>query len=159
MTIVYKELPSVLIQDPPTGHAYIIGSQELNAFELTADAFARIDDGVITFIIPDDELIETTPPFNSSGTKTPTVIIQALALNKSFLLSYEQLQLFRVSQPNDYGGYGISFVIPSGNEFLEDLSPVQQAMLQSGETSGLNGISYGPDVAHSPTSVSSTSVK
>ncbi|MDQ0740597.1 hypothetical protein [Pseudomonas sp. W4I3] len=144
MSLVYKELPSVLVQEPRTGYAYIISSQELSAFELTADAFAKIDDGVVTFIIPDDELIETTPPFNVSGTHTPTVIIQALALNKSFLLSYEQLQLFKVSQPNDYGGYGISFVIPSGNEFLEDLSPVQQAMLQSGETGGGYTISHGP---------------
>ncbi|WP_343177658.1 hypothetical protein [Pseudomonas sp. 4810-S13] len=159
MTLVYKELPSVLIQDPRTGHAYIVSSQELSAFELTADAFAKIDDGVVTFIIPDDDLIETTPPFNASGTKTPTVIIQALALNKSFLLSYEQLQLFRVSQPNDYGGYGISFVIPSGNEFLEDLSPVQQAMLQSGESNGVNSISYGPGVTIPSTGINSAAVK
>jgi hypothetical protein len=145
MSLVYKELPSVLIQDPRADHAYRISSQELAAFELTADKFSKIDDGIVTFIIPDDELMETTPPFNASQTKTPTIIIQALALNKSFLLSYEQLQLFRVSQPNDYGGYGISFIIPSGNEFLEDLSPVQQAMLQSGETRN-NNISNGQNL-------------
>lgn len=137
MSLVHKDLPSVLIQDPRMGHAYVISSQELRAFELTADAFAKIDDSVITFIIPDDDLIEVTPAFNVSGTKTPTVIIQALALDKSFLLSYEQLQLFKVAQPNDYGGYGISFVIPAGNEFLEDLSPLQAAMLQSQESGGI----------------------
>lgn len=133
MSFNYQEVPSVLIQDPLAGHAYVISSEELREFELTPVSLKSINDGVVTFVVPDDEFIETTPAFNASGSKTPSVIIQVLSVNKSFLLSYQQLQLFRVQQPNDYGGYGISFVIPSGNEFLEDLSPVQQAMLQSGE--------------------------
>jgi hypothetical protein len=133
MSFKYLEIPSVLIQDPLAGHAYVISSDELGQFALTPQNLASINDGVVTFVVPDDDFIETTPPFNASGTKTPSIIIQVLSENKSFLLSYKQLQLYRVEQPNDYGGYGISFVIPAGNEFLEDLSSVQQAMLQSGE--------------------------
>lgn len=133
MSFNHQEVPSILIQDPRAGHAYLIDSKTLDNFELTSSKLTSINDGIVTFVVPDDDIFETTPPFNASESKTPNIIIQVLSLNKAFLLSYEELQLFRVDQPNDYDGYGISFVIPSGNEFLEDLSPVQQAMLQSGE--------------------------
>ena len=132
---VYKEIPSILIQDPRAGHAYLVSAAELQPFELTASRLVELNDGVVVFTVPDDEFIEPTPPFNSTRSPQPSVLVQVPAKQTSFLLSYQELQLFRVEQPNDYGGYGISFAIPSGDELLEDLSPVQAALLQSGESS------------------------
>ncbi|MEG9883343.1 MAG: hypothetical protein V6Z86_01750 [Hyphomicrobiales bacterium] len=143
----FYQLPSVLIQDPRVGCAYLIDSQALANYEMSSEKLVHIDHGVVTFSIPDNELIEATPPFNASGTGQPTVIIQHLARNKSYFLTYDQLQAYRIEQPSDYGGYGISFVIPSGNEFLEDLSPVQYAMLQSGESGSVDPFHGSPNFA------------
>lgn len=156
MSFTYSQIPSVLIQDPLAGHAYLLKSDELKNFELSPSKLSSIDDGVVTFVVPDDDLVETTPPFNASGSKTPSVIIQAVAANKAYLLSYQQLQLFRVDQPDDFGGYGISFVLPTGNEFLEDLTPVQAAMLQSGESGGTQCNNLTAMICFSPASTSDT---
>ncbi len=132
----FTQLPSVLVQDPKAERAYLIDASAFPEFEMSTERLVSVDQGVVTFSIPDDEFVEVTPPFNASGTERPAIIVQHLAANKAYFLTYEQLQAFQVDQPSDYGGYGISFVIPSGNEFLEDLSPVQYATLQSGESGG-----------------------
>ncbi len=144
-------LPSVLIQDPRANKAYVIGADSLAQFEMTTDKLVYVDEGVITFSIPEDDMIEATPPFNVTGSETPAIIVQHQASDKSYFLTYHDLQAFAVEQPSDYGGYGISFVIPSGNEFLEDLSPAQFAMLQSGESSvAFSRVAGPPDTVAEP---------
>lgn len=130
------DLPSVLIQDPRSEKAYVIGAEQLARFEMTTEKLVYVDEGIVTFSIPADDFVETTPPFNATGSEKPGVMIQHEAAEKSYFLTYHDLQEFVVEQPSDYGGYGVSFVIPAGNEFLEDLSPAQYAMLQSGEAGG-----------------------
>jgi len=130
------EIPSVLVQDPRTDKAYIIDAASLSKFEMKAEKLVYVDEGIVTFSIPEDDYIEPTPPFNATGSERPGIMIQHEAAGKSYFLTYAELQDFSVDQPSDYGGYGISFVIPAGNEFLEDLSPAQFAMLQSGENGG-----------------------
>ena len=129
----FKDLPSVLIQDPRAQKAYLIPSRDLPEHEMTLEKLVDVEEGVVTFSIPDNNLIEITPPFNATGTECPAIIIQHGSIDKAYFFTYGDIQAYAVEQPSDYGGYGVSFVIPAGNEFLEDLSPVQYAMLQSNE--------------------------
>ena len=129
----FKQMPSVLIQNPAVAETYLIPADAFSQFKMTPDRLSLVDDGVVTFTIPDDEFVEVTPPFNSTHSPNPWVMVQFLATRESFLLSPADLRAYSVDQPNDYGGYGISFAIPSGNEMIEDLTPVMYAKLQSGE--------------------------
>lgn len=147
----YRELPSVLIQDPLSECAYLIGADRLREHKMSPEKLVYVDDGVITFSIPEDEFIEPTPPFNATRTSTPAVIVQFEAGQTAYFLTYNDLQEYRVDQPSEYGGYGISFVIPVANEFLEKLSPVQYASLQSGEggmSTGIGGGLFGKRTEH-----------
>lgn len=106
------EIPSVLVQDPRTDKAYIIDAASLSKFEMKAEKLVYVDEGIVTFSIPEDDYIEPTPPFNATGSERPGIMIQHEAAGKSYFLTYAELQDFSVDQPSDYGGYGISFVIP-----------------------------------------------
>ncbi|MFY5897624.1 hypothetical protein [Acinetobacter pittii] len=102
-------------------------------YKLKPTELALIDDNVVTFVIPDDELVDEIPPFLKSDKGVPSILIQHPVGSASYLLSNQELSKYEVSQ-EVMPSYGLAFVMPTGMELIEDLPPLMAATLQSGET-------------------------
>lgn len=131
---VFEDIPDVLIQDPARGCAYHIPRDRLESFTAGPDIWAKVGPGTVTFAIPSGDVLEDVPPFMQNADIEPSVLIQFPKQQKSFFLEYAELVSFKIPQPDRYpdGFEGISFVIPRGLEFIEQLPAVRRATLQSG---------------------------
>jgi hypothetical protein len=128
----FESLPTVLIQDPARVCAYCIGPDRLAAFATTPATWARLDDSTVTFVIPDGDVIDEVPSFLRVPELRPSVLIRYARGRVSFFLSNEELQSFRIEQPQaSLGDDTISFIIPKGTELIEELPALRRALLQS----------------------------
>lgn len=132
--IVNISAPDILIQDPANQCAYLIPGDVVYDYRVMPEDLIRIGAGAITFVIPEDNYFEEVPPYRSNPEVGVAVLIQYPAGEVSFYLTLDQLQIFKVEQPTEHEGYGISFVMPTGMELIEELPPLMRAMLQSGES-------------------------
>jgi len=130
----FTKLPSVLIQEPQTGSQYFIGPDDLSKYEVTQKTWAKIGPETVTFVIPDPDYVTEVPPFLRSGARKPSILIQWPRGNKAYFLSNAVLRRYKAKKRLTYGDYGISFVLPVGLEFVEELPILIQALLQSGES-------------------------
>ncbi len=129
----FPVLPNVLVQDPARGAAYYIPAVELDDYEATIDTWARLDDSTVTFVIPDGDLIDEVPPSLRIPELMPSVLIRYTRAQKSYFLTHEDLQRFRVAQPKEaFDAESISFIVPRGTELIEELPLMRRALLQSG---------------------------
>ncbi|MGK9353688.1 hypothetical protein ACSS1H_12195 [Acinetobacter baumannii] len=131
--IKFISLPDILIQDPSKSISYLITAEKMVQYKLKPTELALIDDNVVTFVIPDDELVDEIPPFLKSDKGVPSVLIQHPVGSASYLLSNQELSKYEVSQ-EVIPSYGLAFVMPTGMELIEDLPPLMAATLQSGES-------------------------
>jgi hypothetical protein len=129
----FPALPNVLVQDPARGCAYYIPAVDLGDFEATVATWGQLDDSTVTFVIPDGDLIDEVPPSLRTPELTPSVLIRYTRAEKSYFLTNDDLQRFRVVQPMDaFDPESISFILPRGTELIEELPLLRRALLQSG---------------------------
>lgn len=131
----FTKLPSVLIQDPKTRSQYFIPQKDLFEHEVSEKTWAKIGPETVTFVIPDPEYVTEVPPFLRSLARKPSVLIQWPRGNKAFFLSSAVLRRYKSKKRRRYGDYGISFLLPIGLEFVEELPIMIQALLQASEAS------------------------
>ena len=129
----FTELPNVLLQDPARGCSYFVDASELKKYEASIDTWAKVDDSTVTFVIPDNELIDEVPPFLRNPELHPSVLIRYAKKQTSYFLSFDDLQKFKAPLPQVTGdGAWVSFIIPRGTELIEELPSMRRALLQSG---------------------------
>ena len=105
----------------------------LGDFEATVATWGQLDDSTVTFVIPDGDLIDEVPPSLRTPELTPSVLIRYTRAEKSYFLTNDDLQRFRVVQPMDaFDPESISFILPRGTELIEELPLLRRALLQSG---------------------------
>jgi hypothetical protein len=131
--VQFDELPDVLIQDAVHKVAYLIPAKKLAEYIIKPEDLMKMGPEVVTFVIPDDEILHVIPPFSACESDTPSVHVQYPRGAASYLLTFEQLKAFQIEQPKDPTGYGISFILPIGLQFIEQLPAIMTAPLQSGE--------------------------
>lgn len=123
----------VLVQDPSNACAYLLPPGELQQFEVGPKTWSRVTPATVTFVIPNGSLVDEVPPFVQAPDGRPSVLIQYPSGQRAYFLDFDQLQRYRIEQPNEKSGYGISFVIPRGTELVEELPGLMVAILQIGE--------------------------
>lgn len=132
-TVKFSTLPDVLIQDPVRHCSYLIPAVAMQSYRVQPEDYLKMGSESVTFVIPDDDLVEEVPPFLRNSEAVPSVLIQHPAGATSYFLTFEQLQLFKCSE-DTIPPYGIAFVMPVGMELIEELPPLMHASLQSGES-------------------------
>ena len=135
--VAFEQLPDVLIQDPANACAYLISADDLEAYKATPETWDHMGPDTVTFVIPDSDFVEELPPFVQTSDANPAVLIQYPRGNRAYLLTFDQLQAYRIPQPktHDDAKYGISFIIPRGTELIEELPPLRRSLLQNQENS------------------------
>ena len=129
---VFDEVPNVLVQDPARGCAYRIAAERLPSHEVTPETWARVDDSTVTFVIPNGDLVDEVPAYLRNPELRPTVLIRFGQGQAAFFLSFEDLQAYRIPQPEvSVDDNQISFIIPRGTELIEELPALRRALLQS----------------------------
>lgn len=127
---IFEELPDVLIQDPKNATSYFIQATELEKFQISS---VESLENTITFVIPDGEYLDDV--FFSHTGDNPSVLVKFPKGNSQYLLSFSELSQFEVKsfeQMTRVTDQCISFIIPTGDEFLEDIPNMSAALLQSG---------------------------
>ena len=129
---VFDRLPNVLVQDPARQCAYYIKADQLQAFKATAQTWTQVNDSTVTFVIPGDELVDEVPPFLRVPELSPSVLIRYSAGKAAYFLTFEDLQAFKIPQPQEsFDPDSISFIVPRGTEMIEELPTLRRALLQS----------------------------
>lgn len=134
----FDALPDVLIQDAVRACAYMIPAGELAKYETTTETWTKVDESTVTFVIPDDALVEEVPPFLREPASEPSVLVQYRRRRTAYFLTFEQLSAHRVDQPKQIPDSPsiVTFIIPFGLELIEELPAIRAALLQSGQGSG-----------------------
>ncbi|NBW41987.1 hypothetical protein EBR25_13450 [bacterium] len=128
----FHTLPNVLVQDPQRGCAYYMKADELAPYEASADTLARMDDGTVTFVIPDGEIFDEVPPYLRNPEVEPSVLIKYSHGRTSYFMELNDLEQFKIEQPASYfDDESISFIMPRGTELVEELPEMRRALLQS----------------------------
>jgi len=129
---VFSSLPNVLIQDPARACAYYVMASNLTGHEVSPETWAKVNDGTVTFVIPNGELIDEVPPYLRNPELQPSVLIRFGQGQSSYFLTFDELQAYRLPQPECAPSEEqISFIIPRGTELIEELPALRRALLQS----------------------------
>ncbi len=129
---VFDKVPSVLIQDPARLCAYYIEAAQLQKYEVTPSTWAKLDDGTVTFVIPNGDLVDEIPAYLRNPELNPSVLIRFGQGQTAFYLSFDQLQAHKIAQPDSsFDDEQVSFIIPRGTELIEELPTLRRALLQS----------------------------
>lgn len=129
-----SKTPTILIQDPRNSRCYLLDAVDLNSYLLTKEKLMSLNAETITFVVPEDNLLDLTPPFSKNFTNTPSIIIQHHSQEKSYFIPTEELVKYLVQQPESLqDGYDVSFILPHGTELIEELPEMMKGLLQSGE--------------------------
>lgn len=130
---IFDTLPNVLIQDPARERAYFIEAEKLVEFRTTPATWARLNDAIVSFVIPDGEVIDEVPSFLRTPGAEPSILIRYSRSQSSYFLTFEDLQRFTVNQPTEplNADNSISFIVPHGTELIEELPTLRRALLQS----------------------------
>jgi len=133
--IAFTEMPDVLIQDPIRHRWFLVPGSKFESFRTSPNTWQDLGPNTVTFVIPDDEVVGEIPPFVQATDALPDVLVHWPRGNKSYLISYKDLQGFEVAAGAEKDvSYGISFLIPRGTELIDELPPLRAALLQSGES-------------------------
>ncbi|GGA58697.1 hypothetical protein GCM10007416_34850 [Kroppenstedtia guangzhouensis] len=132
-TVIFEDLPDVLIQDPHHEYAYFIPADELKSFQVSGETWEHVTPGTVTFVIPDENYVEEAPPFTQYGVESPSVLVQFPRDESAYFLKNEDLQKFRIDQPETQPVGSMSFVIPRGTELWQEVPKMRAWELQSGE--------------------------
>ncbi|MGH0595755.1 hypothetical protein [Bacillus pretiosus] len=128
-TVIYSELPAVLIQDSKKAISYYVSAENLKKYEVDS---THTLENTVTFLIPDEEFIGEVPFIQSY--ENPAVLIEFPKGNTAYLIENKDLESYKIEsfeQMSKIAGDCVSFVIPAGDEFLEDIPNMKPAMLQS----------------------------
>ena len=129
---IFDTLPNVLIQDPARNCAYNIQSSDLEKHEVTVETWSKVNDGTVTFLIPNGELIDEVPASLRNPELQPSVLIRFGQGRSAFFLTFEELQAYKQPQLEVAASEDqISFIIPRGTELIEELPALRKALLQS----------------------------
>ena len=131
---VFAEVPDLLIQDPAHECAYLVPAFAVEDHSVSDSTWNDVDEGTVTFLIPDGNLFAEVPPFSQEQHEEPSVLVQFPRGSAAYFFSFAELQMYRIDQPTEYpdGFNGISFVIPRGTALIERLPATRRATLQSG---------------------------
>lgn len=127
---IHQELPDVLIQDSKNSTSYFISSEDLQTFKVSNSQ--DLTENTMTFVIPDENYLDEVE-FNQTS-QDPSVLIKFSRGNSQYLLNSAELEKYKVKSFEDMSRLTdqcITFIIPTGNEFLEDIPNMSPAMLQS----------------------------
>jgi hypothetical protein len=129
---VFETLPALVIQDIQHDCAYHIPSEELEKYRATQETWNKVDYSTVTFIIPDQAILEETPPlFRSDVSKEPSVLIQYRRKREAYFLGFDELQKYKIPQPDEFIEGTLSFIIPIGMELLQEMEGGFPRPLQS----------------------------
>lgn len=129
---VFSTLPNVLIQDPARACAYYMPAPSLAKHEVTPETWAKVNEGTVTFVIPNGELIDEVPPYLRNPELQPSVLIRFGQGQSSYFLTFDELQAYRLPQLECAASDNqISFIVPRGTELIEELPALRKALLQS----------------------------
>jgi hypothetical protein len=127
---IFEELPNVLIQDAKNATSFFLPAEELIKFKSS-----NIEglENTIYFLIPDgndlDE-VSFSPVYDN-----PSIVVKFPKGDSHFFIKFEELEPFKVKsfeQMTCVTDKCLTFIIPTGDEFLEDIPNMSPAMLQSG---------------------------
>lgn len=128
---VFNKLPDVLIQDSKTLKAYLVPASKLKTYSTDSKKIGSLPQNTVTFLIPDEDYIGEIPI--AFAYEKPSVLIQFPKEKSSYYLSNNDMKKYEVSLPDKLPEDCLSFVIPSGDDFMEDVPDMSPAMLQSNE--------------------------
>ncbi|MBM7580832.1 hypothetical protein [Jeotgalibacillus terrae] len=129
--LIFKQLPNLLIQDSKTLNRYYIQSEELRT-HLVKNKKENMDN-TMTFLIPDGNFVDEVEFVQI--TENPSVLIKFPKGNEQYYLTSDQLKEYEVKsieEMMEMNDNYLTFIIPTGDEFLEDIPNMAPAMLQSG---------------------------
>lgn len=128
----FIDLPDVLIQDSKTATSYFISSEELWNFKTEVE---KELDNTVTFLVHNDLLDEVNNSI--SNFENPSILIKNSQEDSTynFFISSEELKEFKITkfeQMTEITDNCLAFILPTGDELLEDIPNMSPAMLQSG---------------------------
>lgn len=124
------ELPDVLIQDSKNAISYFIPADQLSKFETKS---IEHEEDLLTFLIPNGDLIDDVNEF-SSHSENSSVLIKHPAGEANYLITQNNLKKFELrtfEEMTKIVDNCVSFIIPAGDELLEDIPNLAPSMLQS----------------------------
>lgn len=129
--IVFEKLPDVLIQDAKELTAYYIKASQLQKFSTKGSDLGALSQNTVTFLIPDENYIGEVPI--AFAHENPSVLIQFPKGKTSFFVENHKLAEFEVPLLNEIPDNCLCFILPNGDDFMEDIPDMSPAMLQSNE--------------------------
>lgn len=124
--------PAVLIQDSVKLEAYYVNSSALKQYEV--DDLPDYLSNVAVFYISSD-ILEPINQVESVITdyESLNVLIFNEDSGKKYLVESNDLMQFKVPQPKweDLSETSVTFIMPTGNEYFEDVPKLNPTMLQS----------------------------
>lgn len=126
----FVELPDILIQDSKNAIYYFIPSAKLSLLQ-TESIEQR--ENIITFSIPNGDLIEEVNDFPITN-EISSVLINDPRWNMQYLITYEDLKKYEIKTFEEVSKIidnCLSFIIPTGDELIEDVPNLSPSMLQS----------------------------
>jgi len=127
-TMTFAYLPNIQIQDPKRQSTFYIPSENLKMFEITPETLAKVNSATVTFVIPDEDILEKVQPFVDPNEETPSILIQYRREQVSFFLTYNELKKFQVNLDLEIEENNtITFFIPFGWESIEELPSLRVA--------------------------------
>lgn len=128
----FHYLPNVLVQDPQRECAYYIKAEYLSAYETDKETWPRLNDGTVTFVIPNGEIVDEVPPYLRNPEAETSVLLKYFHGKTSYFMSLSDLEKFCIEQPKTYfDDKSISFILPRGTELVEEIPGLRRALLQS----------------------------
>lgn len=127
---VFTDLPDVLIQDSKLAISYYIEAKELGKY--VADENMNLEN-TVTFVITQGELLDDVNLTNSSYINQ-SVLIKHSKSNTQYYIPFNKLEDFKINaidQIEKIADGCITFILPTGDELLEDVPNLSRAMLQS----------------------------
>jgi len=129
-TEAFVELPDVLIQDSKNAISYFIPSAKLCSFEIKS---IEQRENIITFSIPNGDLIDEVNDFPITN-EISSVLINDPRRNIQYLITNEELKRFEIKtfeEMSQIVDNCLSFIIPTGDELIEDVPNLSPSMLQN----------------------------
>ncbi len=125
----YNELPNVLIQDSANVSPYYFKSGELKKFEVNS---LEDTENTVTFLIPNGDLFDEVSP--QTFEENPSILIKFPKDNSQYLIPNNKLIDYKIESFDEMASISnecLTFIIPRGDELLEDIPNMSPAMLQS----------------------------
>lgn len=132
---IFEELPNILIQDAKNATSYFLPAEELVKFK--SSTMEGLEN-TIYFLIPDEHALDEvsfSPVYDN-----PSIVVKFPKGDSQFVVKFEELLPFKVEsfeQMTRVVDKCLTFIIPTGDEFIEDIPNMSPAMLQSNTPTGI----------------------